>query len=118
MIETPENLKPYVEAIGEELTLKFIMRFGGSPVYLSVDPKDDSDVVEVLGTDGMKALAKSFGRGQIGRVPIAREWTVRKLKAQGLSVLAIARELRVADETVRRILNDRDSHDRQASFPF
>jgi len=118
MIEVPENLQPYVDAIGEDLTLKFIMRFGGSPVYLSPDPKSDSDVVEVIGADGMKALAKLFGRGQIGRVPIAREWTVRKLRAEGMSVLAIARELRVADETVRRILNDRDGRDRQASFSF
>ncbi|MGO4196563.1 hypothetical protein AB4Z13_14465 [Rhizobium sp. YAF28] len=118
MIEIPENLQPYVDAIGEDLTLKFVMRFGGSPVYLSADPRSGGDVVEVVGVDGMRALAKSLGRGQIGRVPIGREWTVRKLKAQGLSTLAIARELRVADETVRRILNDRDGRDRQTSFPF
>ncbi len=116
MIKTPKNLEPYIEALGEDLTLAFIMRFGGSPVYLPSSEATDSEIKTVLGADGIKALAKIFGPGQIGRVPIAREWTVRKLKAHHWSTLAIARELRVTDETVRRILNDRPS--RQTSFNF
>ncbi len=118
MIEIPENLQPYVDAIGEDLTLKFIMRFGGAPVYLSSDPRSDSDVVAAIGVEAMKSLAKVLGPGQINRVPIAREWTARKLKVQGWSTLSIARELRVTDETVRRILNGRNGRDRQISFPF
>lgn len=116
MIETPQNLQSYIDALGEELALIFIMRFGGSPVYLPASENTQSDVHAVVGAAGIKALAKIFGPGQIGRVPIAREWTIRQLKARDWSTLAIARELRVTDETVRRILNDRPS--RQSSFSF
>lgn len=116
MIETPKNLQPYVEALGEDLTLTFIMRFGGSPVYLPSSDNTQSEVSAVLGAEGIKALANVFGPGQIARVPIAREWTIRKLKSRQWSTLAIARELRVTDETVRRVLNDRPS--RQSSFSF
>ena len=115
-IETPENLKPYLEALGEDLTIKFVMRFGGSPLYLAANPSTASDVAALVGSDAAKALAKIVGPGQIGRVPIAREWTVRQLKARKWSNLAIARELRITDETVRRLLKPRD--ERQTSFQF
>lgn len=115
-IETPENLIPYVEALGEEMTIKFLLRFGGSPLYLAANPSSANDVAALVGPDAAKALAKIIGPGQIGRVPIAREWTVRQLKARKWSNIAIARELKITDETVRKLLKRLD--DRQISFQF
>lgn len=110
----PANLEPYVDVLGETLAITFFLKFGGAPVYLSENPQGGSDLSQAIGPDKVKALAERLGVGHLYRVPINRKWLARTMKANGWSVLAIARELHVSDVTVRSYLKADDK--RQLSF--
>jgi hypothetical protein len=114
MMETPANLLPYIEILGEDLAIRFFLKFGGAPVYVAGRPQADSELAECVGAEMVAALAKAFGPGQIYRVPINREWIAQRLRARQWSVLAIAREMHVTDVTVRRWLKPVDK--RQLTF--
>jgi hypothetical protein len=110
----PANLRPYVDALGEDLAIKFFLRFGGAPLYIAERPQLRSDLVACIGAEMVVALARSTGGGHISRVPIAKEWIANRLSAKRWSVLAIARELHVTDVTVRKWLKPLEG--RQLSF--
>jgi hypothetical protein len=105
----PANLRPYVDALGEELAIKFFLRFGGAPLYIAERPQLLSDLVGCIGVEMVVALARTVGPGHISRVPINRQWIAHRLKANGRSILAIARELHVTDVTVRKWLTPSDA---------
>ena len=48
----PAQVAPYVEVLGVDGAIEFLLAFGGSEIYLTTDPKSRSRVVEVLGRCG------------------------------------------------------------------
>lgn len=110
----PENLQPFVEALGVEKACELFLKLGGSEVYLAENPQAGSIAVEAIGTDGVRQLAKALGHGHI-RVPLAKAWTVQTLLDDGKSIAHIARTVRVSDRTILRWLAD-GSKDRQLSL--
>jgi hypothetical protein len=110
----PAHIEPYVLALGEEKAIEFFLRFGGAQIYLSENPQATSEPAQLVGVDGVKALARALRAGHILRVPLAKEWTARRLHAQGWKVQEIARELRATDVTVRKWLKARE--DRQLTL--
>ena len=70
----------------------------GSDVYT-----EDSDLVALVGADGARALAREWG-GNALKVPLARSWVARVLRARGLSQARIARHMRTTENTVRLML--------------
>ncbi|QND45219.1 hypothetical protein HB780_05545 (plasmid) [Rhizobium lusitanum] len=113
-VKVPAHLQPYVHALGEDLAIRFFLRFGGAPLYLAGRPQDRSQLIEFMSAEHVAALAKALGPGHIFRVPINREWIANRLSAKGWKTLAIARELHVTDVTVRKWLKPKDQ--RQLSF--
>jgi hypothetical protein len=111
----PDNVRVYVDAIGVDATITFILHFGGSEVFMSHGPSR-SELVVVLGQDAAQALADVHAmRGLPARVPVARKWLAQVLFAKGLSKNEIARRIRVSDVMVRSYLAPpRD--DRQSSL--
>ncbi|TBB88274.1 hypothetical protein ELH41_16215 [Rhizobium ruizarguesonis] len=110
----PAHLEPYVLALGEDKAIEFFLRFGGAQIYLSENPQPSSEAAQVIGIEGVRALARALRSGHILRVPLAKEWTANRLKAKGWKVQAIARELRATDVTVRKWLKARE--DRQLTL--
>lgn len=99
------QVEAYVEAIGLDSTIEFLLHFGGAEIYLTDTPKDRSQVVKVIGYDKTVALAGVIERLP-RRVPLAKPWIAAVLHAKGLSKSEIARRLRVTDVTVRGYLRD------------
>ena len=95
------QVAPYFEVLGADLTVQFLLQFGGAELYLSRDPKGRSAVESLLGPDKLQALAKSTNRSLQRRVPLAKRWLTQMLHWQGHSAAHIARTLRVTDVSVR-----------------
>ena len=94
----------YVEVLGVDMTMQFLLRFGGAELYLSDDPKGRNALEQFIGTDKAKELANHPSRAMQRRVPIANRWLAAMLQWQGHSTAHIARTLRVSDTTVRNWL--------------
>ena len=96
------QVAPYVEVLGLELAIAFLLRFGGAPLYLPQDPKGKSEVEKLLGHVRLKELAARPGL-QL-RIPLAKRWLAEVLHWQGYSNAEIARKIRVTDGTIKNYL--------------
>ena len=72
----PAHIEPYVTALGAEATVRFLLAFGGAPFYVAANPKGASKAVDVIGLDGMQALARIRDRLP-HRVPLAKPWVAK-----------------------------------------
>ncbi len=95
----------YVEVLGAELAVTFLMTCGGAELSLADDPQGRASHAALVGYDKAKALAAQPRLQK--RVPLAKRWLAAMLQWQGHSTAAIARLLRVSDVSVRRWLKER-----------
>ncbi|MBS7539748.1 hypothetical protein [Ancylobacter lacus] len=117
-IDIPAQVEPYVRALGIDGAIAFLLAFGGGPTYIARRPEQNSAVRDVIGEDGIRALATQI-QGRIARVPLAKPWIARVRFAQDVAIVQIARELHVSDETVRKwLVDERAERLRQLSLPF
>ena len=101
----PPNIAPYVEVLGVDGTVEFLLEFGGGYLFFTANNTLSSELVEYLGPE--KAFELGNATGQIkGRIPIAKRWIAKVLKAKGLPTTRIARRLHTTDVTVRKYLKD------------
>ena len=104
----PAHVAPYVKALGEATAVRFLLRFGGSEVYVAATPKGRSMVAREFGIEVAEQLARIADQLP-ARVPTAKPYIARMLKADGLPVAEIARTLHIADKTVRGYLSESPS---------
>lgn len=107
----PDNIAPYVEALGIEDAMRLFLSVGGSDVYLPRHSTRRSLSARTIGADKVERLTEVFGYGHI-KVPLARQWVAAVMKAQGASLAEIARTVRVDVATVRRWFGPSD-HSKQ-----
>lgn len=100
---TPAHVQPYVDALGPDLALTFLLHFGGADLYIPANPTGRSELVDVVGLEGARALATLRDRLQY-RVPTAKPWISQMLHEKGLSKAEIARRLHATVPTVTRWL--------------
>ncbi len=103
-VQPPAHVAPYVEALGETKAVEFLMEFGGGVAYLSGNPQPGSDLCNLIGRDGVVALASQIGDGPL-RIPTAKPYLAAVFEARGKNRQQIARTLHVTDVTVRSWLN-------------
>lgn len=97
------QVQPFVDALGVDRAVEFLLAFGGAELYLPRDPRPSSKLVEVMGIDAARALGEVAQRVMMpDRIPTAKPWIARVLRSRGLPNAEIARRLHVADFTVRR----------------
>lgn len=102
------QVEPYVEALGLELAVEFILAFGGSYISISENPQERSEVLKLVGRDNVIRLAKRLGSGSM-RVHNAKPWLAAYFRyKKGWTVNATARKLHVSDVTVRNWLGPKD----------
>ncbi|MCF6234209.1 MAG: helix-turn-helix domain-containing protein [Rhodobacteraceae bacterium] len=101
--QPPARAAPYVEILGAELTVQFLLIFGGAELYIPPNPKGQSRLEALIGSKKTKAFAQSAHLLQ-RRVPQAIAWVAACLHFQGIPTNEIARKLRVTDVTERRYL--------------
>ena len=99
----PAQLQAYVDVLGIDGTVAFLLEFGGAEIYLTTAPKSRSRVVKLVGREKAIALARLQDRLQ-ARVPLVKPWIAAVMFARGLSKAEIARRLHVTDVTVRNWL--------------
>lgn len=100
------QVEPFFEVLGPDLTIAFLLQFGGAELNFASDPKGRSAVERLVGADKVKALAESRNRALQKRVPLAKRWLARMLHWQGHSGAEIARTLRATDVSVRNWLKE------------
>ena len=100
------QVEPYVAILGPELTVTFLLHFGGAGLYLSKDPKGRGALEALVGHEKAKALANTESRSLQHRVPLAKRWLAQMLHWRGHSGAQIARTLRTSDTVVYRWLKD------------
>lgn len=117
----PAHVAPFVDALGAELAVRFLLHFGGAELYIPRDPKGGSELAQVLGMSAAVAISDLADRTCLPRrIPTARPWIARYLKTvAGLSTAEIARRLHASDVSVRRWiagLQDHVQSEAQLSF--
>lgn len=104
-VRVPAHVQPYVDALGEDLALTFLLHFGGADLYIPSRPTGRSELVDVVGMAGAEALYQVRDRLQF-RVPVAKPWIARVLHQRGLPKSKIARKMHVTVTSVTRYLQD------------
>ncbi len=98
------QVEPYVEALGHDGAVDFLLAFGGAEIYITAHPKSRGQVIEVVGRRGAERLTEVAHRLP-RRVPLAKRWIAAVLFAKGLSKAEIARKLHMTEVTIRAWLN-------------
>lgn len=106
MTRPPAHLAPYVDVLGEDLAVEFLLAFGGAELAFFRTPRR-SRLVEVVGADLAARLAEVADLYQLPRrIPTGKPWLARVLREKGLSQAEIARRLHTSDVTIRKYLAD------------
>lgn len=103
MLRPTAQVQPYVDALGADLAVAFLLEFGGAEMSVPVAPNGRSAHEAFLGPEGASRLSLVKDRLQ-KRVPLAKAWLAAMLDWQGHTVAQIARKLRVSDVSARRML--------------
>ena len=107
-IQTPVQVQPFVDILGIEGAVEFLLAFGGAELVLPKHPTPRNRVVQLIGLDRTQLLTVAIEHLP-ARIPTAKPWIAKVLAARqpkGLSVAEIARMLHMTDVTVRRYLKD------------
>ena len=102
-IPLPAELSYLGEIMPDAAVLRLIEAHGGTRIYVPKAPSDSSPLVASIGMAAAQALAGIRG-GEDFKVPLARWWRARILKAGGASYPAIARALGVTERAVHGYL--------------
>lgn len=114
-MNAPAHLQIFVEALGEEKAVEFLLAFGGARLHIPVKPTPRSELVTVLGEEAATALAKR--RDSIpAEIPTGKKWIAQRLHAAGLSQMKIARRLHVTRATVHRYISPDTAQSSQPSL--
>lgn len=95
----PAQVAPFIQVLGIDGAIRFILAYGGAELVISANPRDANNLVEMLGKDAVQALAALTGMPR--RIPLVKPWLAAHFHAEGLSIAQIARKLRVSDVSVR-----------------
>ena len=102
----PAYLAPYVEVLGGDLAIEFLLAFGGADMTFPNDAEraKDGAAARMVGGKRLVALADRLCATR-ARVPLGDRWLAAALQAKGFSIAEIARRVRKSDVTVRSWLN-------------
>ncbi len=110
------SLAPHelVPLIGEDATVRLFVRLGGVEIYIPDDPREDSEITNIIGLAAARKLAHAFGKRWVN-LPKARGWcrrtTLRRVTEGRLSARQAALLLDLTERHVRRMLADRPARE-------
>ena len=96
----PAHVQPYVDVLGADGAISFLLTFGGAELYLATSPKGRSRLVQLVGLEKATELARA-AEHLPRRVPTAKPWIAQVWKSRGLATAEIARRLHMSDVSVR-----------------
>ncbi len=104
-VTVPAHLRVFVETLGEEDAVRFLLTFGGGRLNIGASVQANNPIADELGSDIARKLAAVSDRLP-SDIPLGKAWIARVLKSKGLSNAKIARKLHQTEATVRRHLNE------------
>lgn len=107
-VKPPAHVAPYVEILGEEMAVAFLMEFGGGQLNIGENPRGTSRLAQFIGADLELEMARKASRLP-RHVPTAKPWLAAVFKSKGLPVSEIARKLHSSETAVRRWLKSSPS---------
>jgi hypothetical protein len=98
--------------LGDQMAWMLIGGFGGTRVYIPLEPDDSSPLVRVLGRSAANALGHRFG-GEAVDIPLHKtradrrtdRASILRLRQQGQSVAAIARRIGCSERHIYHVLS-------------
>lgn len=100
----PAHVIGYVEILGTDLAIEFLLAFGGAELALARNPRQGR-LVDVVGVEMAARLAARADDYHLPRrIPTAKVWIARVWASRDLSVAEIARRLHTTDVTIRKYL--------------
>jgi hypothetical protein len=109
-IKAPAHIEPFVEVLGEDGALAFLLEHGGGYLYLTEKPTSKNPVAVMFGVEKAAKLGAKLRHPHM-RVPLAKPWMAKLLASKGMGTHAIARKLHMSDTSVRNWIGTRE--DRQ-----
>lgn len=100
-VRVPAHLSVFVEVLGLEGAIEFLLEFGGARIYIAQRKTGNSLLKKSLGADKTHALWLQRDRIP-ARIPVGRVWIAQVWLARGMTVAEVARKLHVTDVTVRK----------------
>lgn len=104
----PAHIERYVDVLGPEDAVRFLLKFGGTDLYIPARPQSGSPLVQLLGRHKAEALGLAMGPARV-KLPVAKPFIAKFMKAKNVSTAEIARTLHTTDVTVRKWLADEKS---------
>ncbi|CUH80717.1 hypothetical protein [Tropicibacter naphthalenivorans] len=99
----PAHLDAYVEVLGPALAVRFLIAFGGCPMYFPDDPKGRSMAEALIGPARLQALGQRMPSRSI-EIPVPRVWLILALKAEGKGIAEICRTLKTTSRNVKDVI--------------
>ncbi|MBY6117443.1 helix-turn-helix domain-containing protein [Mameliella alba] len=96
----PAHLNVFVEELGPELAVRFLIQFGGARLYFPDDPKGKSQAEALIGANALRRLGQRMLQNR-AEIPTGTTWVIQALAAEGKGTSEICRILRVTARTVR-----------------
>ncbi len=96
----PAHISAYVDVLGVDGAVAFLLEFGGAELYLTPTPKRRNRLAQFVGVEKAAKLAIVSER-MPNRIPLAKPWIAAVMKSKGLPVAEIARKLHSSDVAVR-----------------
>jgi len=96
----PAHVAVFSDLIGVELTIDFLMEFGGARCHIPKRPNNDHEMVLVIGRENVELLANCPDIPD--RIPLAKPWLSRCFRARGDKIVNIARKLKTSDGNVAK----------------
>lgn len=111
--------------ISLEAVLKLMSRWGGSTsLYIPKTIEDDNELARELGQENALRIVEIYGGDRLRNIPVAkkthaavRNREIIRLRAKGLSLNAIALQVRVTERHVCNVLKKARANARQSSEP-
>ncbi len=112
------TMQELLSAIGQEATVKLVSNFGGLRLYVPQSPRPADAIARCVGFSNALKLARLWGgdRMDVPR-PALRRARILDLRASGMSVEAIAREMQCTTRRVYQVLAESRRAVRATSAP-
>lgn len=101
-VPAPANIEFLALAAGDDVTLAFIEQMGGQEIFIPINPAG-SRLETLFGVEIASALSGSYPK-EMWRVPMCRDWRIRRYLAMGLTINQIAARAGVTADSVYKSL--------------
>lgn len=79
--QPPAQVAPFVQVLGLEGAIRFILAFGGAELVIARNPRDNNQLVAMFGREAVEALANLTTLPR--RIPLAKGWLAAHFHAEG-----------------------------------